>query len=161
MQNKKGSVLAFIAVAIVILSILGLGLLTISYGVRFHASKIQNEAIALLAAEAGYEKAIFWMGQQTDMVYVMKTGGSYPDSISFPNSGCNYEVSFFSFIGSRPTFRIISNGYCGRFKRTVDVLVVQAIGGWDMGMCRVPSGAASTSPVYFARWRGHRYAYTH
>jgi hypothetical protein len=150
LQSKKGSVLAFIALVIIILSILGLGLLTISYGVRFHASKIQNEAIALLAAEAGYEKAVFWMGQQTDMVYVMKAGGSYSDSISLPNGGCDYQVSFFSFIGSRPTYRIISNGYSGRFKRTVDVLVVQAIGGWDMGLCRIPSGAISTDPVFFA-----------
>ncbi len=150
LQNRKGSVLAFIALAIIILSILGLGLLTISYGVRFHAAKIQNGAIALLAAEAGYEKAVFWMGQQTDMVYVMKAGGSYSDSISLSNGGCDYQVSFFSFIGSKPVYRIISNGYSGRFKRTVDVLVVQAISGWDMGMCRIPSGTNSTTPVYFA-----------
>lgn len=150
LNDKKGMALLYVVVVIVILSLLGLGVLTISYGVRFNATKIQSEAVAMLAAEAGYEEAVFWMGQQSDMVYVMKTGGSYSNSLAFANSGCNYQVSFFSFIGSRPTYRIISNGYSGRFKRTVDVLVVQAIGGWDMGMCRIPSASSSTSPVYFA-----------
>jgi hypothetical protein len=150
LQCKKGSVLAFVIMAIVILSIFGLGLLAISYGVRFNASMIQSEAVAMLAAEAGYEGAVFWMGQQSDMAYVMKAGGSHTDSLNFPNSGCDYRVSLYSFVGSRPIYRVISDGYSGRFKRTVDVLLVQAIGGWDMGACRIPNGSSSTSPVYFA-----------
>ena len=150
LKYKKGSVLAFVAMAMVILAILGLGLLTVSYGVRFHASRIQNEAVAMLAAEAGYENAVFWMGQQTDMVSVLKTSGSYSGSLTFPNSGCDYQVSLFSFVGSKPIYRIISNGHSGRFKRTVEVLIVQAISGWDMGACRIPSGTHSTSPVNFA-----------
>ena len=84
----------------------------------------------MLAAEAGYEKAIFWMGQQLDMAYVMKAGGSHSDSISFPNSGCKYDISLYSYLGSRPAYRIVSEGYSGRFSRTVDVIVMQAIGGW-------------------------------
>jgi len=36
------------------------------------------------------------------------------------------------------------------FDRTVEVLVVQAISGWDMGLCRVPTGMKDTAPVYFA-----------
>jgi hypothetical protein len=128
---------------------MGLGLLTISYGVRFHAVKVKNEAVSMLAAEAGYEKAVFWMEQQSDMINYMKTHGSYSDSIAFPNSNCNYEVSLFSFLGSRPVYRIVSNGLSGSFTKTVDVLILQAIGGWEMGMCKVPTGAFSTSGVNF------------
>jgi hypothetical protein len=150
LQSRKGSVLAFVVMAMVILSILGLGLLTISSGVRYSATKIQNETVAMLAAEAGYESVVFWMGQQTDMFSVLGPSGSYSASLTFPNGGCDYRVSLFSFVGSKPIYRIISNGYSGQFKRTVDVLIVQAISGWDMGLCRIPSGTHSTSPVNFA-----------
>ncbi len=142
--------LAFVMMAMVVLSILGLGLLTMSYGVRYSSAKIQNETVAMLAAEAGYESAVFWMGQQADMFSVLKPTGSYSASLTFPNSGCDYQVSLFSFVGSKPIYHVISNGYSGQFKRTVDVLVVQAISGWDMGTCQIPNGKSSTSPVYFA-----------
>ncbi len=148
--KKRSSVLLLTVISMVILSILGLGLLTVSFGVRLHASRLKNEAIAMLAAEAGYEKAVFWMGQQLDMAYVLKGGGSFSDSLTLPNSYCNYDISLYSYIGSRPAFRIVSEGNCGRFARTVDVIVLQAIGGWDMGMCRVPEGKTGTAPVYFA-----------
>ena len=36
------------------------------------------------------------------------------------------------------------------FNRTVDTYVVQAVSGWDMGMCRVPTSPTTTSPVYYA-----------
>jgi len=149
-NKKRSSVLLLTVISMVILTILGLGLLTVSFGVRLHASRIKNEAIAMLAAEAGYEKAIFWMGQQLDMAYVLKGGGSISDSLTLPNSYCNYDISLYSYLGSRPAFRIVSEGNCGRFSRTVDVIVLQAIGGWDMGLCRVPEGKSSTDPVYFA-----------
>ena len=148
--KKRCSVLVLTVIVMVILIILGLGLLTISFGVRLHASRLKNEAIAMLAAEAGYEKAVFWMGQQLDMAYVMKSGGSYSDSISLDNSRCEYNISFYSYLGSRPAYRIVSDGFCGRFARTVDVIVMQAIGGWDMGLCRVPESSTGTDPVYFA-----------
>jgi hypothetical protein len=133
----------------VILSILGLGLLTISYGVRYNSTKIQNEAIAMLAAEAGYETAVFWMEQQNDMVSYIQASGAYTGSLTFPNSTCDYTVSLYSFSGSRPVYRVTSNGHCGKFSRTDDVLVIQAVSGWDMGMCQVPNGTSSTGPVYF------------
>jgi hypothetical protein len=148
-RYKKGSVLAFVIMAMVLLTMLGLGLLTISYGVRLNATQIQNEAIAGLAAEAGYESAMFWMEQQDDMVSYIKASGNYAGSLTFTNSSCDYTVSLYSFGGSRPIYRIVSNGRSGRFQRTVDVLAVQAISGWDMGLCRVPSGNNTTTPVNF------------
>jgi hypothetical protein len=84
------------------------------------------------------------------MFSALKLSGSYSASLTFPNGGCDYQVSLFSFVGSKPIYRIVSNGYSGQFKRTVDVLIVQAISGWDMGLCRIPSGTHSTDPVNFA-----------
>ncbi len=150
--QRQGSVLVLVVLSIVILTALGLGMLTVAYGARLNAIRTANRAIAMLAAEAGYEKAVFWLSQQPDVAYIMKTGGTYSDSLSFTNSSCDYDVSFFSYLGSRPAYKITSTGRCGSpaFSKTVDVIMLQQIGGWDMGVCKVPSGTTSTQPVYFA-----------
>ncbi|GAH40372.1 unnamed protein product, partial [marine sediment metagenome] len=72
------------------------------------------------------------------------------ETLEFEEGHCDYEIKFYSFIGARPIYRVISNGQSGMFKKTVDVLLVQAIGGWDMGICRVPVGSSSTYPVNYA-----------
>ena len=59
--KKRGSVLVLLVISIVILAALGGGLLTVTYGVRHRAIAMKNEAVAMLSAEAGYEKAVFWM----------------------------------------------------------------------------------------------------
>ena len=56
--------IVLLTTSIVILSILGMGLLSIAYSVRHNSIKMQNESASMMAAEAGYEKMIFWMGQQ-------------------------------------------------------------------------------------------------
>jgi hypothetical protein len=150
-REKHGWVLVLIVTSLVILSIMGVGLMTVAYGVRQHASKLKNEVVAMLAAEAGYEKAIFWMGQQKDMLSVLYEGvPGVSDTIEFPNAQCEYQIELHTFAGYRPVYRIVSKGRCGGFNRTVDVLVLQAISGWDMGMRRVPSGPSTTYPVHFA-----------
>jgi len=148
--QREGAVLPLVIIIMVITMIRGLGILTVAYGVRLNAIRTANSAIAMLAAEAGYEKAVFWLSQQQDVLYVMKSGGSYSDSLYFTNSSCDYNISFFSFLGSRPTYKITSIGRRGRFTKTVEVITLQQIGGWDMGKCRVPSGSSSTFAVYFA-----------
>jgi len=123
----------------------------VGYGARLHAIQIKTEAVAMLAAEAGYEKAIFWMGQQEDMLSTLQQSiEGTSGTIDFESGSCDYQMEFYTFIGSRPVYRITSNGHSGKFNRTVEVLVVQAVSGWDMGMCRVATGPTSTSPVYFA-----------
>jgi len=146
---RNGSALALIAVSLVILSILGVGLLTVAYGVRHQAIATKNKVAAMLAAEAGYEKAIFWMCQQEDLLTVLQQVDPPSGTISFGDSSCDYSISFYSFIGSRPVYKVVSIGQSGTFNRTVDVLVLQAIGGWEMGMCRIPTGPNKTSRVYF------------
>ncbi len=150
-QKDQGSVLALVVISLVILSTLGIGLLRVAYGVRRQAISLKNETVAMLAAEAGYEKAIFWMSQQQDMLSTLQNGADGTSgTINFQDGDCDYSVEFFTFAGSRPVYKVVSNGHSGVFNKTVSVLVLQAISGWDMGICRVPSGASGTYPVNFA-----------
>lgn len=163
-NSKQGSVLALAALAILILTILGFGLLTVAYGARLHAVMMKNEALAKMTAEAGYEKAVWWMSRQRDLLAILappKPGRGRRDSqtgsptspvtgtATFPNSYCDYQISLDHFVGARPVYRVQSTGYCGRFTRLVDALVVQAIGGWDIGSCRLPTGVFRSSPKNF------------
>ncbi|OQA03448.1 MAG: hypothetical protein BWY69_00447 [Planctomycetes bacterium ADurb.Bin401] len=150
-KNKKpGTVLILMVVAIMIMSAFGVGMLAIAYGTRQQAIKQNNETAALLAAEAGYEKAIFWMSQQQDMLTTLYTGSpGTTGNLSFTGADCDYSINFYAFIKARPVYRIISNGHSGMFNRTIDTLVMQAISGWAMGKCRVPTGSTSTSPVNY------------
>jgi hypothetical protein len=147
--RRKGSVLALVLMIVVLLTFLGAALLTISYGVRVRSTRLKNEAMAMAAAEAGYEKGIFWMGQQKDILGAINN----PDAagnLAVGISTCDYRVEFHDYIGARPVFRIISEGQCRSARRTVDVFVIQAVSGWDMGMCRIPSGPYQTDEVVFA-----------
>jgi hypothetical protein len=151
LKDKKAFALVMVLVVALVLMLLGAALLQICYGVRLRAMKLKRETIAMLAAEAGYEKAILWMGQQPDVLTGLADGAAGSNgTINFANSSCNYNIQFFKYIGSRPIFRILSTGYSGPSNRVVDVYVMQAVTGWDMGMCRVPSGTSSSDPVYFA-----------
>jgi hypothetical protein len=151
LKDKKAYALVLALAAALVLTLLGAGLLYICFGVRVRAAKLKRETISMLAAEAGYERAIFWMSQQADILSGLADDTSDAfGTIDFGNSHCEYEIQFHDFIGARPVFRILSKGYSGALNRVVDVFVVQKITGWDMGMCRIPSGSSSTNPVYFA-----------
>lgn len=150
-RKRKATTLALVLIALFILASLGSGLMTIAYGVRHRAICMKNETAAMLAAEAGYEKAIFWLSQQPDVLSALQEGvPGTTGHIDFPESSCDYQIEFFTFSGSRPIYRITSDGRSGQFGRTVNVLVLQAISGWDMGMCRVLMGGNNTTPVHFA-----------
>ena len=148
---RAGSTFVLVIVAMVALMTLGLGMLTVAWGARHRAIMLKSEAVAMLAAEAGYEKAVYWMGQQPDMLSaLMHDVSGTTGSLSFSDSHCNYRVTLHTFLKHRPVYRVVSQGHSGLFSRTVDVYIVQAISGWDMGMCRVASGTTSTYPVNFA-----------
>jgi hypothetical protein len=147
--SRRGAVLALVLMLFVILAMIGVLLLTISYGVRVRASRLKNEAMAMAAAEAGYEKAIFCMSKKKDILGSLGDADLAGDLV-LGMSKCTYKVEFADYIGARPVFRVISDGSCNSARRTVDVFVVQAVSGWDMGMCRIPSGPYQTSEVHFA-----------
>ncbi len=150
-RAPKGLALVVVVAGLAILTVLGFGLLTIAYGARREAVAAKAETAAMLAAEAGYEKAVYWMSQQQDILSALQQGvPGTTGAVTFPDSSCTYGINLYTFVGTRPVFRIVCDGRSGAFARNVDVLVVQAISGWDMGMCRVPSGATSTIPVNFA-----------
>ncbi len=148
---RRGSALVMVVASLVILAAIGVGLLMVGYLVRLRAIQLKAEAEAMLAAEAGYEKAVFWMCQQKDMLAALQQGvEGTSGTINFPLAYCDYRIEFYSFLGCRPAYRVVSTGHSGRFTRTADVLVIQAASGWDMGMCRVPTSSTSTTKVYFA-----------
>jgi len=148
---KNGSVLVLVVVSLVVLAALGLGLLTVARGVRYRAISLNKEAAAMFAADAGYEKAVFWMSQQRDLLSALQQSSLLGTRgvLNFPDADCDYQVGIFTFVGARPVYRVISNGHSGRADTTVDVLVLQAMSGWDIGMCRVASGKDKTSPSNF------------
>ena len=161
-ENRKlkianGYVLPLVLVVMTILVILSIGAMMASFSSRLQAVKTKAETEAMLAAEAGYERAIFWMSQQTDILGALQDGVSGSSgNINFGSSRCSYEVSFNGYVGARPVFKVSSTGISGRpsFTRVVDVNVMQDISGWAMGACRVPNGGTSssttsTTPVSF------------
>jgi len=124
----------------------------------------KNEIIAEMTAEAGYEKAICWLSEQSDVLSAMtmtsldrrrNSGADKPiiepqeGGASFKNSYCNYTIRLDRFLGTRPVYEIESNGYCGQVARRVKTLVVQAIQGWDMGSCRIPVQPFISIPIKF------------
>ncbi len=136
------------ALAILLLAIVGIGLLTVSDGLRLRTAVIKNEAAAMAAAEAGYEKAVFWMSRQPDMISALNDAQA-KGSLSFEGASCDYSIQMSAFLGASPVYEVKSIGRSGRFERTVAVQLVQAIGGWSMGMCRVSTGGTSTAEVNF------------
>ena len=66
--KRGGSAFILVIVLILVLSVLGVGMLTLASGARHRAIQFKSEAAAMLAAEAGYEKAVYWMSQQPDML---------------------------------------------------------------------------------------------
>jgi hypothetical protein len=144
--TNNGFVLPLVLIAMVILMALIIGATMTSYGSRLQAVQTKSQTEAMLAAEAGYENAIFWMSQQSDILGAIQAGGG-DGTIAFETGNCTYEINFRDFIGARPVFRVTATGICGRpsFTRIVDVDVVQETSGWAMGACRVPTSGTSTT----------------
>jgi hypothetical protein len=152
-NTKNGFVLPLVLFGIVILMALIIGSAMTSYNSRLQAVQTKSQTEAMLAAEASYEQAIFWMSQQEDILGSIQAGGNN-GSISFANGAtCSYTINFQGWLGQKPIFEVISTGVSGRpsFTRVVDVNVIQETCGWAMGSCTIPGGTsiASESPVYF------------
>ena len=146
--RPKGFALAFVLIVVLILMLIGFAIIKVTEGTALQAVLFQNENIAMSSAEAAYENAIFWMSGNPDLLLDMDVSGT-SGSLTFPNSKADYEVKFHGFIGYRPVFEVTADGYCGTYHRSIRVYVTQAVSGWEMGMCRVPSSSAATTPVYF------------
>lgn len=144
----KGYALPLVLVAMIILVMLCFGETMTSYTTRIQAVSERAETEAMLAAEAGYEKAIFLMCQQSDILgWLQQQGCSAAGNINFVTSTCTYQVDFKGFLGSKALFRVKSIGKSGRpvYTRVVDVNVMQEPAGWAMGACRVPTSGTSSS----------------
>jgi len=147
-NRTKGSVLAFVLALTVVLSLIGFSLIKMSEGTTVQAVLFQNVNVAMLAAEAAYENAIYWMSGNPDLLLDMDISGT-DDTLEFSNAEADYHVRFDGFVGYRPIFEVTANGYSGTFHRSIRVHAAQAVSGWEMGQCRIPTGTSSTSGVYF------------
>jgi hypothetical protein len=153
--ERHGFVLPLVLVGIIILMALIIGATMTDYHTRLQAVQNKSQTEAMLAAEAGYERALFWMSQQSDILGAIQAGGG-DGTLDFVTGNCSYGITFNGFIGARPVFRLTSTGVSGRpsFTKIVDVDVVQETSGWAMGACRVPNAGTSspttaTTPVSF------------
>ena len=111
--SEGGFVLPLVLIALIILSILAIGTMMTSYGSRIEAVKTKAQTEAMLAAEAGYEKAIFLMCQQGDILGWLQSGGG-SGVLNFGSSECSYNIAFHEFLGARPVFQVTSTGKSGR-----------------------------------------------
>ena len=160
-MRNNGSMLVLAVSAIFILSILGLGILTLAYGTSLRSVQLRNETAAKLAAEAGYEKAISLMSSKDDVLSwlgsapgddaarVEKGSGQLTSGPNSPNIDYDYSISFDRFDNIHPVYKIEATGKCSLIKRTITAFVTQRIGGWEMGICEVPTGSTQTTKVLF------------
>lgn len=159
--RARGFALMLACLVIFILSVLGLGLLTIAYGARLRATMMKNETMAKMTAEAGYENAINWMSKLHDPLASFsqsegrgRRGSETPEpfepefNVTIADSHCDYSISFDHFLGNRPIYRIESTGYSGQFSRKIVAFIVQTVSGWDIGSSRMPNQVGSI-PMFF------------
>lgn len=147
-RKDQGSVLALVLILTVLLTLTGFALLKVTEGKVLQAVRIKSQESASSAAEAGYEKAVFWMGQQVDMLAALTTAQK-SGNLNFTQSSASYDVTLANFINACPVFKIQATGYCGIYQKTIEAYVVQAVAGWEMDRCRIPSDLVQTTEVYF------------
>jgi hypothetical protein len=147
-EKCKGSVLALAVILTVILTLAGFAMLKAAEGRLGQAVRTKSQEAAAAAAEAAYEKAVFWMSQQVDLLTSLQNN-SPTGTLNFAQSNADYSVTLASFSGSRPIYKVSANGHCGIYQKTLDAYVVQAMAGWEMGQCRIPSSPTSTAEVSF------------
>lgn len=147
--RQRGSALILAVVLLLILSIFSIGVLKSAEGAHMQAVQQKRQIAALAAAEAAYERAIFAMSQQPDMLSTL-VSGPFEGTLSFPDSQGTYSVSLASFLQAKPIFEITALGQSGMYQKTIHTYVVQAINGWAMGKCKAPVGGSSFIDVVFA-----------
>lgn len=147
-SRPPGSVLVVVVLLLLVLSIFSLGVLKSAEGAHVQSIQEKRESAALAAAEAAYEKAVFTMSQQNDLLTTLAKG-SLSDTMIFPDSAGSYTVNMATFMQSKPVFEVTAVGTSGTFQKTISTYLVQAVNGWAMGRCQVPTGATGLSDVYF------------
>ncbi len=148
MRRQSGAVLPLIVILVVVLTMTGMALLTVAEGRLHQAIRTKSQESAFSAAEAAYEKAVFWMSKQIDMLDALESAEA-SGTLDFDQGHSDYSVRFSTFMGARPVYQIVANGYAGIYQRTIKAYVIQAVSGWELGMCRSPSGPSATTALNF------------
>lgn len=147
--RRQGSALIAAVVLLLVLSIFSIGVLKSAEGAHIQAVQLKRQSAAIAAAEAAYERAVFEMSQQPDMLSTLASG-AFEGSLSFPDSRGAYSVSLAAFLQAKPIFEITALGQSGMYQKTIHTYVVQAVNGWAMGKCKAPVGSTSFVDVVFA-----------
>ncbi|MEJ5258629.1 MAG: hypothetical protein WHS88_00385 [Anaerohalosphaeraceae bacterium] len=148
-RQQSGSALIVAVVLLLVLSILSVGVLKSAEGAHMQAVRQKRQSAALAAAEAAYERAMFAMSQQSDLLSAL-AAGTFEETLSFPDSQGSYSVSLATFLQAKPIFEITAIGRSGMYEKTIHTYAVQAINGWAMGKCKAPVGGSSFIDVVFA-----------
>jgi len=148
-KRRRGSALILAVILLLILSILSIAVLKGAEGAHMQAVRQKRQTAAVAAADAAYERAIFAMSQQTDLLSTLAKG-SLEETVSFLDSQGSYSVSLASFLQAKPVFKITAVGQSGLYEKTIYTYVVQAVNGWAMGKCKIPTGRASFDDVVFS-----------
>ena len=90
-SSRAGSALALAMILILILSLIGLSMLTAAEDVQMHTVRIKRETAASAAAEAAYERAVFWMSQQPDLFLALDQA-TPQGTVTFPDSHGSYQI---------------------------------------------------------------------
>ncbi len=146
--RQNGSALILAVMLLLMLSIFSLGVLKSAEGAHVQAVRHKRESAARAAAQAAYEKAVFAMSQEPDLLSTL-AAGPLSAALNFPDSQSSYTVNLAAFMQAKPVYRITAVGQSGTFDQTIQTYVIQAVNGWAMGRCQIPTGATSLTDVNF------------
>jgi len=115
-SKKKGSVIPLVLIAIVILSVMGAGLLSLGFQSRAYAIRTTSEVAARNAADAGLTKAIYQMNEKLEAK--PWDGSSLPSTAGEALPNCDSTFSYAVTL-QNGTYHIESTGTSGRMEKTV------------------------------------------
>ena len=119
LQSKRaGSAIVLVLIAVVILSVMGLGLLRLGVQSRVFAARNASDATARCAADAGLTKALFEMNEKLKVKpWDEDTLPEATDEV-LPNCDATFSCTVTGDIGSG--FTIESTGKCNEAEKTVN-----------------------------------------
>jgi len=120
--NRRGFALAFAAVMVLILSVVGFGILRLGMETRMRAVRTTAEISARAAADAGLTKAVFEMNKNLDVGWNFGNIVS-PAATAFSSANANYTYTI-EEITNDAEYEITSIGQSGLTSETVSATVV-------------------------------------
>jgi hypothetical protein len=116
-KDTRGSVLSFVAVMVLVLSIAGMALLRLGLNARMQAHRATADMCARSAADAGLIQAIHLLNEKLDSQEEWDISSLASPTVELPNCHANYR---FKLAGDADTgYEIVSVGSSGNTDRVV------------------------------------------